>query len=1176
MFHREHAYTARLLCGVAASTLVLLAGAAHAQEQDGIQIAAQPLSKALGEFASQTKQAVLVTPDLTRERTSTAVTGAATPEAALAAMLQGTGLTWRRDGETFLIVQPGEGGSGPQSAGPGRGGDSGDVSELIVTAQKREQAIQDVPIAISAFTQKSLDEQKIEGGFDLLKGVPNVAFSKTNFSGYNFSIRGIGTQAISATTDPAVAVSFNNTTLIVNRLFEQEYVDVERVEVLRGPQGTLYGRNATSGVINVISAKPRMGDFSGELKLEGGNFGAQRVRGHVNIPLGETLALRGAYASTKREGFGLNEYDGSDVDDRDLWTARITVGWEPTEYFRANLLWERFEEDDKRVRTSKQLCHRDSGPDEPLVMASGRVPDPTQFFDSALSQGCQAGSLYAPEAFGTPNGASLPYISALYWGPYYASGSLGGLAGANQGFGLGGNPFIGNLNVCPALQNGNVFAGAHALLPVDICNPDIYRGLMQSADLRTISSQLEPKYQAKANIFELSADLDLTENITLTSQTVYADDEYYATQDYNRFQAFPIWSDSSQACSNIGAKYVNCSTPRGNFAGGFYADLSPRPADSTAEITAGGIVCDPQLGCSDTLLIQDLSRAVSKQFNQEFRVVSNYDGIWNFSLGTNFTKFETRNDYFVFANALTHLLNFFPFQYHNSRCVLTSSPESVASREYDGQFCRYVDPNPLESVNGEGHNYFRSDNPYKLTSAAVFGELYWQVTPTVQLTTGVRVTWDRKVFTPIPSQLLLADYRETGFVDVGDGPEACWEYRTTCPLAGTGIGGRGSPPSPDIIQDWREPTGRLVLDWKPDLAFTDDSMFYASLSRGYKGGGANPPSVAPPSKFFFDLASGGTPEVFEPEYVNAYEVGAKNTLLSGALVLNGTAFYYDYENYQVSKIIDRRAVNENFDAKVWGLELESVFSPIRNLRFNAAIGYLQTEIAEGEQSIDLMDRTAGGNRHFANPDGDIPEGFDEWLVIQPWITAASNCVVPRALIEANGGNFLNAFCPTGNVAGASTSALGTNYIDENGVFRTVFYDPKTDAPNGGAGFFKDLGGNELPNAPRWTVSIGGQYTMELPGGWDATGRVDFYWQDQSFARVYNMPDYDRLNAWTNTNVSLWFENREWGVQAEVYVKNAFDETPITGAFLNSDDSGLTTNVFTLDPRLVGVSVRKEF
>ena len=105
-------------------------------------------------------------------------------------------------------------------------------------------------------SQKQLTSRQIAGGPDLVKEVPNLTFSKTNFTGYNIQIRGIGTQAISVTTDPAVAVAFNDTPFIRNHFFEQEFYDVRQVEVLRGPQGTLYGRNATAGVVNVISAKP--------------------------------------------------------------------------------------------------------------------------------------------------------------------------------------------------------------------------------------------------------------------------------------------------------------------------------------------------------------------------------------------------------------------------------------------------------------------------------------------------------------------------------------------------------------------------------------------------------------------------------------------------------------------------------------------------------------------------------------------------------------------------------------------------------------------------------------------------------------------------------------------------------------------------------------------------------
>src|SRR5690606_3136731 len=133
-----------------------------------------------------------------------------------------------------------------------------------------------------------------------------------------------------------------------------------------------------------------------------------RLRGMVNIPLGDQLALRVAGAATKRDGYGYNEFDGSDVDDRNLWSSRFTLGWEPTDSFRANLLWEHFEEDDQRVRTSKQLCHRDPGPEFVGTFEVAAHLHPVIAAGTETSQGCRPGSLYEDAAFGTPNGASMP------------------------------------------------------------------------------------------------------------------------------------------------------------------------------------------------------------------------------------------------------------------------------------------------------------------------------------------------------------------------------------------------------------------------------------------------------------------------------------------------------------------------------------------------------------------------------------------------------------------------------------------------------------------------------------------------------------------------------------------------------------------------------------------------
>ena len=130
------------------------------------------------------------------------------------------------------------------------------IQELVVTAQKREEALQDVPIAVSAFDQEALQKGKIDGVTNLILAVPNVNFSKGNFTGYNFQIRGIGSKLVAGSGDAGTGIHLNNAPLLSNNLFETEFYDVERVEVLRGPQGTLYGRNATGGVVNMITANP--------------------------------------------------------------------------------------------------------------------------------------------------------------------------------------------------------------------------------------------------------------------------------------------------------------------------------------------------------------------------------------------------------------------------------------------------------------------------------------------------------------------------------------------------------------------------------------------------------------------------------------------------------------------------------------------------------------------------------------------------------------------------------------------------------------------------------------------------------------------------------------------------------------------------------------------------------
>ncbi|MGE5565980.1 MAG: TonB-dependent receptor domain-containing protein, partial [Parcubacteria group bacterium] len=1089
MQFRQRSARTHFLAGAAFLALTLGAASAHAADAGAINIAPQPLDTALNELGSLGNQQILIRSDIAAGKVAHAVNGAPTFEAALVAMLEGTGLTWRREGATYLVVSA----SDPQSGSAAGDGADGTVQALIVTAQKREQAIQDVPIAISAFTEKSLQEQKIEGGFDLLKAIPNVTFSKNNFTSYNFSIRGIGTKAVSATTDPAVAVSFNNIALLQNRLFEQEYFDVERVEVLRGPQGTLYGRNATAGVVNVISAKPRMDEFDGWIKGEVGNYHTKRLSAMINVPLIEDkLAIRLAGALTDRQGYDYNEGTHHAINGRDLWSGRATVAFQPADNFRANLVWERFNEDDNRSRTGKQLCHHDEGPDfvgetpTAAVPTTPGQPDVSVLRKALFSQGCKMGSLYDDGAFGTPNGLAIPFVWSLL------------------ALGQGDYP----LN----------YPGQPRTL-IEMKDP--YGGMMQSRDLRNITSFRDPIYRAKADVVELNLEWNLTDNLLLSSQTAYNKDQTYSFQDYNRFNTVPIFSDTSTFLQEVSLNQTA------------YQSVAP-----------GRVFCDPQLGCSKSIAGFDIATAKGEQFTQELRLQSSGDGPINFSAGANYTRFHTVVDYYVMYNLMTAYAMIPPFNWPDSyegesaniyKCYISGvelfGMGIWASGDPDSG-CPYIDPNPVESINGEGHNYFRSKNPYKLSSGAVFGELYWDARPDLRITAGLRYTDDKKTFVPVPSQLLLGKSIMAG-----------------------GAVNRGYPELPPIKQHWGEFTGRLGIDWKPVLDWTDQTLLYAFYSHGYKGGGANPPTPGFGGKSFaewfglpvefFDtdwkkkflgptltLTGVDYGPTFEPEFVDALEVGSKNTLLGGALNLNLTGFLYNYKDYQVSQIKNRTAVNENFDAKSWGLELETMFAPSRDLQLIANLGFLDTRIADGETSIDIMNRTQG------NP---------YYVVVKPWVQLPSNCVVPVHVAEewlrlgyTVGG--WHQMC--GGTAGLQDAFRFGPLLDtETGEEYTPFTYPEI---NGGAGIRADLGGNELPNAPHWTVSLGAQYGHEiLDGSWRATVRADAYWQSQSWARVYNDDPYDKLHGWYNVNLSIWIERPEDDLKIEFYAKNLLDKTPIT-------------------------------
>ena len=214
--------------------------------------------------------------------------------------------------------------------------------EVVVTAQRQEQSLQDVPIAVSAFDSEGLETQQIEGGSDLQLVVPGLQFSPTD-SGGSFAIRGLRNFAVGATSDSGVEIHMNDLPMGRTTMQDGNFFDMERVEVLRGPQGTLFGKNSIGGVINLITAKPDTTEWSSSVDFDVYEYDGTNVKAHANLPIIEdTLALRLAFSSNKRDGYVQNIYSkrlDDDIDGRDSESKRASLRYE-NDRFSATLVHE--------------------------------------------------------------------------------------------------------------------------------------------------------------------------------------------------------------------------------------------------------------------------------------------------------------------------------------------------------------------------------------------------------------------------------------------------------------------------------------------------------------------------------------------------------------------------------------------------------------------------------------------------------------------------------------------------------------------------------------------------------------------------------------------------------------------------------------------------------------------
>ena len=203
------------------------------------------------------------------------------------------------------------------------------LEEIVVTAQKREQNLQDVGLAVTAFSGEALRELGYTDSIDIAAQTPSLNIIQFHPSVTNINIRGVSQNEFADHLEPPIAMFVDDAYVSAMGGAHVQLFDIERVEVLRGPQGTLFGRNATGGLVHFISAAPTE-EADGYASATLGNYGATQLEGAIGGALAEGLQVRLSAALDQNDGY-LENAAGDDLRDADSFAVRLQVAWQPSD-----------------------------------------------------------------------------------------------------------------------------------------------------------------------------------------------------------------------------------------------------------------------------------------------------------------------------------------------------------------------------------------------------------------------------------------------------------------------------------------------------------------------------------------------------------------------------------------------------------------------------------------------------------------------------------------------------------------------------------------------------------------------------------------------------------------------------------------------------------------------------
>lgn len=738
---------------------------------------------------------------------------------------------------------------------------TGEIEEIVVTATKREQSIQDVPIAVSAFAGEDLEARGVQDLYGLQEVSPSISVYSSNSTsnGGTIRIRGVGTTGNNPGLEAAVGTFIDGVYRSRAGLAFNDLVDIDRVEILRGPQGTLFGKNTSAGALQILTKKPEF-EQAGSLALSAGDFDSIRVQAsYTNAIVDDVLAFRIAANYNERDGYYEDNTNGDAYDGRDRWGLRGQLLWTPTDTIENRLIIDYAERDEDCCPARYEFMNR------------------TVQGQSSTSRG--------------------------------------------------------------ALSNGLPPGQVVDMLIAELGRPPVIEDFAE--DEYNVGVNFKPFEEVEDWGVQNELGWDINDNMSFTSITSYREYEVDRGQDI----------DFSGA--DIAEPQFTNETFE-NFSQEFHLSI----ATESVDFLVGAYLYTEDIKTNESIRL-------ASQGHRYLATIQT--GLIDMALGLPLGTFQTMPSATIGTVRGTALGSFDPI----TRTLVS-----------DGT---------LRGNHAPGDGY-RADFEQETEGWSVFTHNVWHITDKLDLTFGARYSNEKKEALTIINGVNPLGASSPRDLALQLSNNATNEDHCTGLAAVGALCNNASWEDDNKEKEW---SGFISLSY----ALTDDFNIYGSYSRGYKAGGFNLDQQAIEVDVFGTfLATGGLPvflggsaglpadipqeiidspitdaegrngltqfacgslggivrqfpenidclqldddHSFDPEFVDAYEIGVKAVFLDGRLTTNLALFYSDFEDFQLNTFTGTGFLISNTDEMISrGAELESMWNVTDGVYFTLGVTY---------------------------------------------------------------------------------------------------------------------------------------------------------------------------------------------------------------------------------------------